>query len=721
MRGGEWKEIGSEPHCAACHANKEGVYGPRGPAAGRTSVTEDAGPTAPPELPTAPPEGLPTAPAEPVEEPEAAALQQDEDAEERESKPMSLKERMAALQKSQDKDKALSKDATPRQAKAKVGGRFSTTAPICPSCSTRVYPAEEVKGPGGNSWHALCFCCTACGKSMRGGQWRENAGEPYCQTCHCKLFGIKGVGYGNTLVDTGAQVTPEESQPVASADEPEDTKSMSLKERATAFQAAADASSSKGAIQPEKQSDDAQEEAAGSELQDKTTAEGMELMFGANKRVTNKRVLLDRGRAAPTSEAQQDKSAAEAENNGDAAQNSGAQQDKTAAEAENNADASKTSEAQPCMEHTNGETLDHEIAKDETKAGAGNAPKEEAKVDLPSEKPMSLKERTRAFQAAADASASKSFSFQPEQRSSDAKEEAARSELQNKIIAETENSGDAAQMSESQPCMEHTNGEAVDHDIAKDETKAGAGDAPKEEAKIDLPSATCKDEIEQAPAIAVTEQGEPEPAISTEEVQAEVNVASSEVEAADTKSKQQGQDQAMVATSAPAEQSATPVSEPPQEGKAPESSTPAGAADQPCGNYRVDVTASNFGDCKCGFAKKAHEAQQSGEAKCIPVPSGSMPEKTSAPEPGDVDGKPCSKYRLDVAGKSFGDCKCGFSKAAHEAQQAEETRAKCIPVPSDSIPQETSEMAAQPCSNYRLDLKGKSFGDCKCGFPKSKH
>ena len=27
----------------------------------------------------------------------------------------------------------------------------------------------------------------------------------------------------------------------------------------------------------------------------------------------------------------------------------------------------------------------------------------------------------------------------------------------------------------------------------------------------------------------------------------------------------------------------------------------------------------------------------------------------------------------------------------------------------------------QACDNYRVDLTGKSFGVCKCGFPKSDH
>eukprot|EP00927_Polykrikos_kofoidii_P051071 TRINITY_DN44884_c0_g1_i1.p1 TRINITY_DN44884_c0_g1~~TRINITY_DN44884_c0_g1_i1.p1 ORF type:complete len:592 (+),score=85.93 TRINITY_DN44884_c0_g1_i1:80-1777(+) len=84
--------------------------------------------------------------------------------------------------------------------------RFSVpTAPRCPVCDKSVYKAEEVKGPRGQSWHAMCFCCRCCGRSMRGGEWRDAAGEPHCQACHARHFGPKGIGFGNTLGDTGVE------------------------------------------------------------------------------------------------------------------------------------------------------------------------------------------------------------------------------------------------------------------------------------------------------------------------------------------------------------------------------------------------------------------------------------------------------------------------------------------------------------------------------------
>eukprot|EP00927_Polykrikos_kofoidii_P056708 TRINITY_DN50799_c0_g1_i1.p1 TRINITY_DN50799_c0_g1~~TRINITY_DN50799_c0_g1_i1.p1 ORF type:complete len:395 (+),score=80.40 TRINITY_DN50799_c0_g1_i1:121-1305(+) len=70
----------------------------------------------------------------------------------------------------------------------KAGGNArGNSAPQCGACGKSVSPAEEVKGPRGRSWHATCFCCKACGKSIRGAEWREHAGEPHCHACQSKL------------------------------------------------------------------------------------------------------------------------------------------------------------------------------------------------------------------------------------------------------------------------------------------------------------------------------------------------------------------------------------------------------------------------------------------------------------------------------------------------------------------------------------------------------
>jgi len=714
MRGGEWKEIGAEPHCHACHANAESVFGPRGCAAGRTSVvTEDAttaSSTAPEALPAAVPAAdLAEEPPAPTEVPQqggadAAEAPADVDPAEEAGKPISLKERMKALQASHEKDNALSKDSAPTQAKAKAGGRFSATAPICPACSDRVYPAEEIKGPGGKSWHAMCFCCKACGKSMRGGQWREHAGEPHCQTCHGKLYGIKGIGYGNTLVDPG-------TVPVATANAPEATKNLASEESLPASNA--DAPEAAERVIPEESAPAADPDAA------TATATATEVS-------SEQPVPAAKAGAPEAMKEISEKSPPAAKVFSDAP------------EAVNLTEDSVTAVHADAAENT---------------------------------KPMSLKERAIAFQAAADASASKSLSFQPQKRSSAVKAGAATSEQQDKLTAEAKDAVNVAQTSEAQLCIDHAvteNGDETDR--VKTESKTEAKTEPKAE-----PKAEPKTEPEQVATAAVPEQRDQDSAMTTEvaataatetvkqgAAPTEVEVASrkdealisdsSKDEVADARGKPQDEDQSAAAKSVSAEQSATvseasPQLKPPQERQMPEKCTPKVAAEAPaapekstpeaapvcspctntgpCSNYRLDVAGKNFGDCKCGFSKAAHETRQAKEDAPETVPSDSLPGETPASERGDKPAKPCSQYRLDVAGQNFGDCKCGFSKAAHEARQSEEEN--CVTAPSDPVPEESSAPesaegpAAKPCSQYRLDVAGKSFGDCKCGFSKAAH
>ncbi|CAF1001413.1 unnamed protein product [Rotaria magnacalcarata] len=72
----------------------------------------------------------------------------------------------------------------------------SISAHVCPRCSKSVYSAEEVKAAG-KSFHKRCYTCAHCKKSINGGRYSEHEGELYDNNCYQRLFGPKGVGYGN--------------------------------------------------------------------------------------------------------------------------------------------------------------------------------------------------------------------------------------------------------------------------------------------------------------------------------------------------------------------------------------------------------------------------------------------------------------------------------------------------------------------------------------------
>ena len=92
----------------------------------------------------------------------------------------------------------------PMPEKKKVAASRFGGAPKCPSCNKSAYANESVNAIG-RTWHKTCFACQTCKKGL--GSDAANAcdkdGLPYCKACYSKNFGPKGIGFGNTMGDTG--------------------------------------------------------------------------------------------------------------------------------------------------------------------------------------------------------------------------------------------------------------------------------------------------------------------------------------------------------------------------------------------------------------------------------------------------------------------------------------------------------------------------------------
>jgi hypothetical protein len=114
-------------------------------------------------------------------------------------------------------------------------------------------------------------------------------------------------------------------------------------------------------------------------------------------------------------------------------------------------------------------------------------------------------------------------------------------------------------------------------------------------------------------------------------------------------------------------------------------------AKRACEAYDVDLAATEYGMCKCGFKKSDHVQSAAFRAAPRPLASAYHPESkpiekkpvvlvdqrsaslasvpsVAAPEEehGEDDGKhPCDAFDVDLLAKEFGTCKCGFKKSAH--------------------------------------------------------
>jgi len=67
----------------------------------------------------------------------------------------------------------------------------------CARCDKPCYAAEQVMGPGRKIYHKPCLTCTECNKRLDSLQLVEHDREPYCKSCHMRLFGTRDLRHQN--------------------------------------------------------------------------------------------------------------------------------------------------------------------------------------------------------------------------------------------------------------------------------------------------------------------------------------------------------------------------------------------------------------------------------------------------------------------------------------------------------------------------------------------
>lgn len=141
----------------------------------------------------------------------------------------------------------------------------------------------------------------------------------------------------------------------------------------------------------------------------------------------------------------------------------------------------------------------------------------------------------------------------------------------------------------------------------------------------------------------------------------------------------------------------------------------------PCNVYRVDLTATGFAICKCGYPRDAHVEKQENRAS---MALKNLQKKNVRNESGfsNGEGKPCKVYRVDVSAANFGDCKCGFPKDAH-VEKDMNNAAKALKKlrSTQSAKDNFRPRTGKPCNNYKVDMTAEVFGTCLCGFAKEDH
>uniref|UniRef100_A0A7S0QA62 Uncharacterized protein n=1 Tax=Coccolithus braarudii TaxID=221442 RepID=A0A7S0QA62_9EUKA len=139
----------------------------------------------------------------------------------------------------------------------------------------------------------------------------------------------------------------------------------------------------------------------------------------------------------------------------------------------------------------------------------------------------------------------------------------------------------------------------------------------------------------------------------------------------------------------------------------------------PCNRYRVNVSAENFGDCLCGWPKANHSevAFRSENAKGKRVDSFELRSKMEKKEK-----QACEEYRVNMAATNFGDCMCGRPRSEHtDIALTPVTPQKATTVDDKELRKKFVQKESADCVKYVLNMNSANFGECICGRPKAEH
>jgi len=145
-----------------------------------------------------------------------------------------------------------------------------------------------------------------------------------------------------------------------------------------------------------------------------------------------------------------------------------------------------------------------------------------------------------------------------------------------------------------------------------------------------------------------------------------------------------------------------------------------------CSKYTVNLESANFGECTCGRPKAEHSPEAlaknaaAGQAQgAIRRDSESMRSKFT--QKTKVE---CVKYEPDLTAGEFGLCKCGAKRVDHsEAALTADTGSKAARQQDEAeVRAKFEKKALADCARFELNMDPSApFGTCTCGRPRGEH
>ena len=144
----------------------------------------------------------------------------------------------------------------------------------------------------------------------------------------------------------------------------------------------------------------------------------------------------------------------------------------------------------------------------------------------------------------------------------------------------------------------------------------------------------------------------------------------------------------------------------------------------PCNNYRINMSAENFGDCVCGFPKLSHSKAAISRAAAKDSGGKKMDDEAIQKKMLQREKAPCKRYQVNLQSANFGECICGRAKADHTdaaLRAGGEDAGLSGKMTDEEVQKKMLQREKAPCLRYQVNLNAANFGECICGRPKAEH
>ena len=142
---------------------------------------------------------------------------------------------------------------------------------------------------------------------------------------------------------------------------------------------------------------------------------------------------------------------------------------------------------------------------------------------------------------------------------------------------------------------------------------------------------------------------------------------------------------------------------------------------RPCEAYRINMKAASFGDCMCGWPKAAHSSEAIALKACASAKFNPLASPELRKAFVQRERAPCVKYVVNLEGRVQGECMCGRPRAEHTQDALAGDVARSSLLSSPELREKFVKKELADCIQYVVNMQSSRFGECICGRLRAEH